>query len=188
MTPSSTRAFRAFYRLRNLLAGLPLVVAFFVRWRQWEWELGAWSMALLLCAAGLCPRAWGISYCLYSHGRVGRLATGGPYRHVRNPLYLGNTLVIAGAVAASKLLWLIPLAAVWCIAIYSLATRDEERRLLGSFGDEYRRYRESVPAWFPRLRGLGPQSAAAASYGRILLRQSSQLLYLVPFLFKDSSF
>jgi len=185
MSSSPPRVPRTFYRLRNYLAGLPLVLAYFFRRWEWEDELAVWSTALLLCGAGIALRAWGISHCLYSHGAVDRLATGGPFRFVRNPLYLANTLIIAGATAASELFWLIPVSVLWCLAVYSLATRDEERRLARAFGDEYRRYREEVPAWMPRLDGPGAAGASSARLAPIAARQLSQLCYLLPFVVKE---
>jgi protein-S-isoprenylcysteine O-methyltransferase Ste14 len=34
--------------------------------------------------------------------------TAGPYALLRNPIYIGNTLVILGAVVMSEVLWMVP--------------------------------------------------------------------------------
>lgn len=73
--------------------------------------------------------------------RPSALQIGGPYRLVRHPLYLGWILLFAGighmtgdrlAFAAATSLYLI------------IAIPLEERSLVQSFGDEYRRYRARV--------------------------------------------
>lgn len=81
-----------------------------------------------------------------------RLATGGIYRHLRHPQYLGIILVTAG--------WLvhwptIPGLLMWPILVllyHRLAVR-EERDLARRFGPEFRAYAERTPMLFPpRLR------------------------------------
>jgi protein-S-isoprenylcysteine O-methyltransferase Ste14 len=81
-----------------------------------------------------------------------RLVTTGPFRHVRNPIYLGAiTLLFAVAFCrSSPTILLAALAAVPGMAAY--VRWFEEPRLERRFGDEYRRYREAVPRWLPRLR------------------------------------
>ncbi|MCB9913881.1 MAG: isoprenylcysteine carboxylmethyltransferase family protein [Planctomycetes bacterium] len=173
------------YRYRNHLAGLPLLFALFSSYGEWTSEPGTWTVALLLAAAGIGMRVWGIRHCLYSYRKVPRLATTGPYAYVRNPLYLGNTLVIAGATAASELMWLVPFSVLWCLTVFTLTIRDEERRLLDDYGDEYRAYREAVPAWLPRWTPYGGEVPARVPTLPIVLRQSTQLPYLVPFVAKE---
>jgi protein-S-isoprenylcysteine O-methyltransferase Ste14 len=80
------------------------------------------------------------------------LVVRGLHRFVRNPMYLGVALIIAGQA------WLfhsrhiaIYLACFWAIAhLFVLAY--EEPVLRQQFGDEYERYRASVPRWIPRIR------------------------------------
>ncbi|WP_016909135.1 methyltransferase family protein [Streptomyces xiaopingdaonensis] len=80
------------------------------------------------------------------------LVTDGWYGIVRNPMAAGMTLLLAGEAllwsACAVLLW----AAVVLTVSYAGAKRVEEPSLLRTFGDEYARYRRSVPAWVPALR------------------------------------
>lgn len=80
-----------------------------------------------------------------------RLVTTGPYRWVRHPLYTVGIALFAsiGLMAASWfiLLW----AAVASIAIRVVVIPREEAHLIGTFGDDYRRYRRRTGAMWPRL-------------------------------------
>jgi protein-S-isoprenylcysteine O-methyltransferase Ste14 len=75
------------------------------------------------------------------------LLTSGPFRHSRNPLYLGGNVLIffgAGLVLGSP-------AALVITALHlpfiDLFIRREERQLEQRFGDEWVRYRRSVRRW-----------------------------------------
>lgn len=174
------------YRYRNLLAGLPLVYA--VVSTRWAWgnAAGAWLLAVALVLFGVLIRAWGVCHNSYAQRRNKTLAVTGPYAYVRNPLYLGNLLIIVGATAASRLIWLLPLVAAWCLGVYRLVVRHEEVRLVARYGGEYERYRTSVPGWIPRLRGVRSRAAIAGrSFRAAIVSQSSSLLVLVPFLIKE---
>lgn len=80
-----------------------------------------------------------------------RLVTTGPYRWVRHPLYTVGIALFAsiGLMAANGfiLLW----AAVASIAIRVVVIPREEAHLVGTFGDDYRRYRRRTGAMWPRL-------------------------------------
>ena len=80
------------------------------------------------------------------------LVVRGLHRFVRNPMYIGVGLVIAGQA------WLfhskpiaIYLACFWLIA-HLFVVFYEEPTLRKQFGEEYDRYRETVPRWIPNLR------------------------------------
>jgi len=99
--------------------------------------------------AGLALRAWAAG-CLAKNQR---LATGGPYAHTRNPLYIGTLLVAAGLVTASRSLTLGALFAAVFVLVYLPVIQLEEQHLRRLFPD-YAAYAEAVPALRPRLRPL----------------------------------
>lgn len=82
------------------------------------------------------------------------LVTDGLYSHTRNPMYLGNVLIVAGVAAASNswstILIGIPLG--WFLYVCIVAA--EEQYLLSRFGHAFRQYCAEVPRWVPRLSGL----------------------------------
>lgn len=85
-----------------------------------------------------------------------RLVVTGFYRYVRNPIYLGFLLVLAGQALLFASRGLAEYAAIaWCIG--ALAVRlYEEPTLARKFGPEYDAYRHAVRAWIPRLRPFAP--------------------------------
>jgi protein-S-isoprenylcysteine O-methyltransferase Ste14 len=79
-----------------------------------------------------------------------RLVTAGPYRRVRNPMNLGEVMLLialAGWFASPSLLAYALLA--W-LAMHVFIVRWEEPRLRARFGEAYEAYRRSVGRWLPR--------------------------------------
>jgi protein-S-isoprenylcysteine O-methyltransferase Ste14 len=78
------------------------------------------------------------------------LVADGPYRYVRNPLYLANMPLVAGVgLMASRLGWAFMVVAMW-LFMYRLIFR-EESGLLETQGESYRRYMHAVPRFVPAL-------------------------------------
>jgi protein-S-isoprenylcysteine O-methyltransferase Ste14 len=76
----------------------------------------------------------------------------GPYRYVRNPMYLGAGAVLLGVglVVASPAIVL--LAAFFLLAAHLFVLLYEEPALQRRFGESYLRYKTSVNRWLPRPR------------------------------------
>ena len=92
------------------------------------------------------------------------LTVGGPYRYVRNPLYLAWVMAITGqALLLSRPVLLIYAAAVLVIAA-CFVRWYEEPTLAKRFGEHYEAYRKQVPGWWPRLprRTLGSNVSTAS--------------------------
>jgi protein-S-isoprenylcysteine O-methyltransferase Ste14 len=81
-----------------------------------------------------------------------RLVVRGPYRYVRNPMITGVLSILLGEAALFGSLWVL----AWWLAFFAINAvyfpLIEEPGLRGRFGDEYERYRRSVPRWIPRRR------------------------------------
>jgi protein-S-isoprenylcysteine O-methyltransferase Ste14 len=177
-----------FFRYRNWLAGLPILYSCAsTRW-TWDHDLVVWPTALCLVVTGVALRAW--SACYNRYGQVQRsrraLAVSGPYALMRNPLYAGNALIVASGVMASELVWLVPIATLWALLVYSQAVRHEEERLQERYGEEFARYRGQVHRWLPRVNRFRTEAARpSARFDRALLAQSYCLLILLPFGLKE---
>ena len=94
--------------------------------------------------AGLLLRAWAAGHLAKNQN----LATGGPYSHMRNPLYVGTLMVAAGLVIASKQWLLAALFVGVFLFVYLPVIELEEqhlRKLFPSFAD----YAEQVPMLLP---------------------------------------
>ena len=146
---------RFLFKYRSFTA-IPWILAAVAFARPW----GARSaVGAALVVAGEALRIWALGYigpesrATRAGPGASRLVTQGPYGWVRNPLYIGNFLVVAGVALWSGALWpWLPLAAaaffLWQYALITAAEGDElEKR----YGWEYRSYRAVVPAWLPRF-------------------------------------
>lgn len=144
---------------RRFAFGLLVVgcTAFFLR-RPGGWgpldELAHWLSPLLI-AAGFSLRAWA-GGCAGLHTREDalcspRLVTGGPFAHVRNPIYVGTAVLGLGVVGVLGDPWLLLPWAFAIGALYSAIIPAEERHLSGQFGASYEVYRGAVPRVRPRL-------------------------------------
>ncbi len=79
------------------------------------------------------------------------LATSGPYAYIRNPMYVGLILLLAGIAAALASDWLVILLVPTALVLHFGVVRREERYLEAKFGEDYRRYKASVPRYgWPR--------------------------------------
>jgi len=96
-------------------------------------------------------RAWTV---LYAAQRAHRLATSGPYAHLRHPQYLGFILIMFGFLLQWPTLVTLLMFPI-LVTMYVLLARREEREAGSEFGDEYLRYASATPAFVPRWRATG---------------------------------
>ena len=83
-----------------------------------------------------------------------RLVVTGPYRFVRNPMYVGMGLVLIGeALVFPNVTWLMLAMVVSLWALVSVFIIEyEEPTLRRMFGADYEAYFREVRRWIPRLR------------------------------------
>ena len=80
------------------------------------------------------------------------LVVGGLYRYLRNPMYVGVGLVIAGQCLAFRSLSLVVWLALFTVAVTVFVVAYEQPTLRARYGASYDAYCRSVPAVVPRLR------------------------------------
>jgi protein-S-isoprenylcysteine O-methyltransferase Ste14 len=115
----------------------------------------------LIALAGALLAAWCIATFL-TRGRgtpapfdpPRRFVAAGPYRYVRNPMYVGGFCVLLGAGLAAGSLSIIGLAVVFLLLMHVLVIVHEEPSLTTRFGDTYLDYKARVNRWRPRLPRL----------------------------------
>ena len=78
----------------------------------------------------------------------------GPYRYVRNPMYVGNISVVFAEALAFRSVGVLLYAILLSLVTHVYVTRSEEPALEARYGQAYRRYRETVPRWMPSVRRL----------------------------------
>jgi protein-S-isoprenylcysteine O-methyltransferase Ste14 len=95
------------------------------------------------------------------------LVADGPFRYVRNPLYLANLPMVAGiGVMASRLGWLFMVVGTW-VFVYRLILREEDG-LLQSQGETYRAYLKAVPRFWPALAPRVPSGGGQPRWGQAI--------------------
>jgi len=111
---------------------------------------------LLLAAPGLILRVLASGYI----DKDRALAVHGPYARLRHPLYVGSFLAGLGLVVAAARPVLLPAYLILFPLIYRPAIRAEELDMERRFGETWRTYRRSVPAFLPRPGGRMPAMTA----------------------------
>lgn len=112
-------------------------------------------VGLPLALAGEALRVWASGHI----EKTRRLATGGPYAHSRNPLYVGSLLIALGVAAACASPWVVLAVAVYFLAFYPSVVREEAAFLREKFAAEYAAWAAAVPLFWPRLRPSGPRGS-----------------------------
>ena len=75
----------------------------------------------------------------------------GPYRYVRNPMYIGGWVALLGFGSYLHSLSILLMSLAWLLLAHLFVVLYEEPHLEGKFGPTYVNYRTSVPRWIPRL-------------------------------------
>lgn len=105
------------------------------------------AIGMPVSIAGLALRAWATGHL----EKNTRLTRSGPYSYVRNPLYLGTSLVAVGFVIAGQQWILAALFAAVFLLVYLPVIELEEQHLRSLF-PEFRDYAQRVPALLPSWR------------------------------------
>ena len=170
------------------------------RTTAWLWlgfELGALGISstagilavtiltIFLAALAAFIRIWGTAYLGTSvvnnaEMKAGRVMADGPYRYVRNPLYIGSWFMVAAIsvlMPASGAAFTMILLSVFLIRLIL----GEEAFLAPRLGESYIAYKKAVPRLIPSLWPRVSASGQAANWGRALLYEITPLGVLVSF-------
>jgi len=86
-----------------------------------------------------------------------RLVVNGLYRYVRNPMYVGVVLILAGEAWAFASGWLAMYAVGFFLVVNLFIIFYEEPALRRTFGESYAEYTRTVPRWMPTIPGRTTQ-------------------------------
>ena len=129
--------------------------SFGTRYYYWPLVLG-----LFITIAGQLVRGAtiGLAYIIRG-GREGKvyaeeLVTTGSFNHCRNPLYVGNILMLLGVGILANSLLYVAIVIPLFILIYHSIVLAEENFLQKKFGQQFIDYCNRVNRWIPSTRGL----------------------------------
>jgi protein-S-isoprenylcysteine O-methyltransferase Ste14 len=134
------------------------------------------AIAAFFCIAAAALRTWGTAYLNSSvmvdmRLHTTRLVADGPYRFVRNPLYLGNIFLGIGFGLMSSRIGFFMLLLGMIFFDYRLIMR-EEAGILASQGDSYRAYCGAVPRLSPSFVPRVPSAGSTPSWGDGILGEA----------------
>lgn len=138
---------------------------------------------ILLAVAGAWLRVWGAAYLGYSvvqHAQMqaGVVVTTGPYRYVRNPLYLGGWFIMS----AISLFFTPSGALIMLVLIgffYLRLILGEEAHLASKLGEPYQEYLRAVPRILPRFRANTATTSAEPRWLSAILTEVMPIGVLV---------
>jgi protein-S-isoprenylcysteine O-methyltransferase Ste14 len=149
------------FHFRNFLFPLFYIALFIPSPPVFENTCTASVTGLILIFAGITVRCITIGLVYIVRGGNNReiyaegLVTGGIYTICRNPMYLGNLLLLSGfGFFADSLIFILiffPLFVFFYIAII----KAEEAFLINKFGKDFEDYRKNTNSIFPDLRNIG---------------------------------
>lgn len=82
------------------------------------------------------------------------LVTTGIFAHCRNPLYVGNILMLAGVGILSNSLLYVVIMIPFFLFVYQAIVLAEENFLRNKFGEQFNNYCSRVNRWVPNLKGI----------------------------------
>ena len=153
--------------LRSLLwtVLLPGMIAGFVPWRYFGVSRVRLDLSSPADLLGIVLVALGIALlgaCIWEFARRGRgtlspvdppkeLVVQGLYRYMRNPMYVGVSLIILGEAALASSTALVVYWALFFAMANLFIRLYEEPTLRAQFGESYERYTQRVGRWLPRF-------------------------------------
>ena len=116
----------------------------------------SFALSAALTTAAAWVRTWGAAYLQIEvvHGEdlhAEKLVADGPYRHVRNPLYLGGLLLAVGMAMLASRTGAFVIVVGQSLIVLRLIGR-EEAALMQAQGESYRAFLAAVPRLWPSLR------------------------------------
>lgn len=132
-------------------------------------------LATLIAAKAAVARVWGTAYLgagVVTHAQMqaGAVMAAGPYRYVRNPLYLGSWMMVvamAFIMPVSGAIFAIVLSTIFLFRLIL----GEEAFLTAKIGEPYIAYKSAVPRLIPRMRTTLPRAAFKPAWLRAVIAE-----------------
>lgn len=132
---------------KTVLAAAVAVALFFAA-RNKDLEPAWFVPGAILMMLGEWLRLWAAGHLRKNM----QLTTTGPYSYVKNPLYIGTLLITVGYSAMAQNIYILLGGFVWFFIYYApYKKKQENQKLISSFGDAWTVYDSAVPDYLPRL-------------------------------------
>jgi len=150
-----------FFRWRDTAFTLIFAAAFYLvtfpelAFGSYGFDLTFTAIGFAVALLGQFIRAITIGYAYIKRGGLNkkiyadRLVIEGMFNHSRNPLYVGNILIVFGAIMVIHIFWFYLIVMPLFYLIYISITLAEEQFLKGKFGADYELYMKTVNRFVP---------------------------------------
>jgi protein-S-isoprenylcysteine O-methyltransferase Ste14 len=145
-----------------------------------DWAADRWLdlLGLIVCLSGQALRAAVVGLAYIKRGGVdkrifaSKLVQQGMFAASRNPLYVGNLVVLAGVFLIHNNPWAYLAGGAFFLVSYRAIVAAEERYLKGQFGAEYDEYCRRVNRWWPSPGRIGPAVAGMSfNWRRLVIKE-----------------
>ncbi|WPP51849.1 methyltransferase family protein [Catalinimonas niigatensis] len=101
-----------------------------------------------------------------------KLVTDGIFAHCRNPMYVGNVLMLIGTGVLANSLYFLLIGGPFFIFVYQAIITAEENFLHNKFGAAFEVYKASTGRWIPKFKGLGTTLISMTfQWKRVILKE-----------------
>ncbi|MDH5657236.1 MAG: isoprenylcysteine carboxylmethyltransferase family protein [Spirochaetia bacterium] len=150
-----------FFRWRDTAFTIIFLLAFYLvtlpvmKLGTFEFDIFITVAGFLVALSGQFVRGITIGYAYIKRGGLNKkiyadkLVISGMFNHSRNPLYVGNILIVFGSIMVINILWFYLIAAPLFYLIYIAITLAEEKFLREKFGPDYDEYTSRVNRFWP---------------------------------------
>ncbi len=142
------------------------------------------ATGVLVALAGQILRVAVIGYRYIVRGGRNRevyaegLVSTGFFALSRNPLYVGNILILVGLHLIWHSTWMLAIGIPFFLLGYRAIVAAEEAYLGRQYGSEYADYCARVPRWWPRLGGIRQATEGMTfNWRRVLLKEYGSAAY-----------
>jgi protein-S-isoprenylcysteine O-methyltransferase Ste14 len=148
------------------------------------WQIALW-VGLFITTLGVVIRGITIGLTFIERGgnkelriHAEALITKGLFTHCRNPLYVGNNLMLLGlGILSNSLIYVLVVVPIF-LFIYQCIIYAEEDFLTKKFGQPYLDYCASVNRWLPNLKGIGKTfSSMKFNWAKCMLTENNTQIF-----------